>query len=368
MLNFKSILLVLSGALIVLTGCSNASLSNLPKSRGGYNQVLNQSDNEQFLMNIVKLHYGKSPFFVGVDSVTARTTLKYSSGGDKTTLSNATNGRRFPALGAFWEIRPTIEFTTSPTITYSPLQGTSYISGLLTPIDITKFYYLVQTNLSLSAVFKLTVEQLGEQMNLSRFSSPPQFTHDNRGFNDFTDTLDQLRSDGKAEIYLGNYQNHKVLIVAINDDATAAKISQSLNLKKVYRQIILSRFANRNISGNVVKFRTRSFFSVLNFLSKGVVAPADSNEIYGITNMDNLNQQQINLGRITDGLFEMQSSKTAPVNAHNRIEYEGYWYYILNSDINSKATLMLVKLMYALQAGEVIAGPWSVLNIPVADE
>jgi hypothetical protein len=71
---------------------------------------------------------------------------------------------------------------------------------------------------------------------------------------------------------------------------------------------------------------------------------------------------------MTDGLFKMQSSESSPINSHNRIEYEGRWYYIPNSDINSKATLMLVKLMYALQAGEVTDSTWSVLNIPLADE
>ena len=50
MLNVKSILLALSGAVLVLTGCSTVGLGNVPKTREGYNQALNQSDNEQFLM------------------------------------------------------------------------------------------------------------------------------------------------------------------------------------------------------------------------------------------------------------------------------------------------------------------------------
>jgi hypothetical protein len=108
---------------------------------------------------------------------------------------------------------------------------------------------------------------------------------------------------------------------------------------------------------------------VLNFLSKGVVAPVETEKEFGISNNANLSQQQqINLARMTDGLFKMQSSESSPINSHNRIEYEGRWYYIPNSDINSKATLMLVKLMYALQAGEVTDSTWSVLNIPLADE
>ena len=63
-------------------------------------------------------------------------------------------------------------------------------------------------------------------------------------------------------------------------------------------------------------------------------------------------QQQINLARMTEGLFQMQSVKVNRAIAEIKLSMKGRWYYIPNSDINSKATLMLVKLMYALQSGK----------------
>lgn len=370
------------GFLFALTlfasGCSTVGLGRIPQTREGYNQALNKSDNEQFLLNIVKLHYDKSPFFVGIDSVTTRTTLKYSSGGDDTKIGNATHGVAGGQLGAFWNLQPNIEFTTSPTITYSPLQGTSYISGLLTPIDLTKLYYMIQTNLDLATVFKLTVDQLGYLDNVSTFILRQNSQPDSNSFNGFADRLDELRGQNKLGVYLTDYQPPKInnpltgqesqaninlpsLAIVANDDATAQYLATALKLNKPYRTVILSRFAIKDVDGNVVKLRTRSFFSTLNSIASGVATPPDqlkANYSYATS------ESQVT---IPNKIFKMNVAKDTP-NAINKIQYEGYWYYINNNDIASKTTLILLKLMYALQAGEVTDSTWSILNIPVADQ
>lgn len=360
------------------TGCSTAGLGKIPQTREGYNQALNKSDNQQFLLNIVKLHYDKSPFFVGINSVTTSTTLKYSSGGDDTKVGNATHGASGGQLGAFWNLQPIIEFTTSPTITYSPLQGTSFISGLMAPIDVNKLYYLVQTNLNLATTLKLSVDQLGPLDNSSSFiirqnanQSAPDY------FASFADKLDELREQNKLGVYLTSYQPPKIknqlagfesqinsttaLAIVSNDDATAKYIAQTLKLNKPYRTVIVSRFATNDVTGNVVKLRTRSFFSTLNSLSTGVATPATQLK---------LNYSQVEReSQVTlpNSIFKMYTSSDTP-NAINKVEYDGNWYYVNNNDLNSKTTLMLVKLMYALQAGEVTDSTWSILNLPVADQ
>ena len=76
MFKLKPIALIISGSVLLLTGCSTAQLSNVQKNRGNYNVALNQSDNEQFLLNIVRMRFDKSPFFIGVDSITTQTSKK----------------------------------------------------------------------------------------------------------------------------------------------------------------------------------------------------------------------------------------------------------------------------------------------------
>lgn len=365
---------------LLASACSTAGLGKIPQTREGYNQALNKSDNEQFLLNIVKLHYDKSPFFVGIDSVTTRTTLKYSTGGDDTKIGNATNGVAGGQLGAFWNLQPNIEFTTSPTITYSPLQGTTYISGLLTPIDITKLYYLIQTNLNLATTLKLTVDQLGYLDNRNDFIIRQDNKQQRQNyFGSFADKLDSLRGQNKLGIYLSNYQpplvnnplsgqqespimaNQPSLAIVSYDDATAQYIASTLKLDKPYKTVIISRFANNEVKGNVVKLKTRSFFSTLNALSTGVATPAD---LLKQNYTQVVSESQVSLA---NPIFKMNYSTDTPT-AINKVQYNGYWYYINNNDITSKTTLILIKLMYALQAGEVTDSTWSLLNLPVADQ
>ena len=346
---------LLTSIALLFTGCSTAGLANIPQTRENYNTALNQSDNQQFLLNIVRMHFDKSPYFIGVDSLTTQTTLAFSTGGDDTKFFNATSGSKFPPLGAFWNFQPNVEFTQKPTITYSPLQGTSYISGLLTPIDVTKFYYLIQANLSLASVFKMTVDQVGPLNNEFELAHNRTSSYNNQNFNNFVNLIDQFRQDKKASIFIANYQNNLALVLNINDDNSAAQISHLLNLNKPYRQIIFSRYASTDKASNVVKFYTRSFFAVLSYLSHGIQTESST-------------PSNFQPSQLTNGLFTMYSTTTQPTKMINQVEYDGKWYYVANKDVNSKATLILLKMMYSLQAGEVTDSTWSILNIPQANE
>jgi hypothetical protein len=360
MFKFKPITLIISASVLLLTGCSTAQLSNVQQNRGNYNVALNKSDNEQFLLNIVRMRFDKSPFFIGVDSITTQTTLSYSTGGKDTTVGNAAGQN-----GAFWNFQPNIEFKHTPTVTYSPLQGTSYISGLLAPITVVQFNYLVQTNLNLASTFKLTVDNIGTLSNLAdtwvRDGSDGSST--GVSFNHLVDFIDQSRVNGKLGLFATNYQNNPALVLVMKDDATAAQVSKELQLDKTYRKIILSPMLSTLKSGNVVQFRTRSFFAVLNFISYGVDISANDEKKFGVSSNELKVQDQM-----TDNLFRLRSSETSPVNAYTKVSYEGRWYYLTNDDITSKTTLMFLKLIYSLEAGEVSTNPWGTLDIPVAKD
>ncbi|MEN9946351.1 MAG: hypothetical protein RLZZ293_737 [Pseudomonadota bacterium] len=339
-------LALLIGSSSILLGCSTAGLGHVPSTRENYNIALNNSDNEQFLLNIARMHDNKTPFFVGVDSITTQTSLNYSSGGGDTSFGNSYSG-----FGIAWNILPSITFTQSPTITYSPMQGTSYISGLLTPLDLTKLYYLVETNLELSTVLKLSLEQLGPLYNHDNFMT--NGTGDNNDFNNFVTWLDQQRIDGKLNLYLSSYQKAPALLLYISDDKVAAQVAKTLRLKHIHHKLLLSPNVNSMVTtDNLVKINTRSVFAVLNFLSNGIVNQDTNNVVTKIPQST------------TGDMFKLYMSTNSPSKVYNKVKYEDKWYYIQNNDIQSKTTLMLLKIMFALQSGEISSGPWSVVNAP----
>ncbi len=52
------------------------------------------------------------------------------------------------------------------------------------------------------------------------------------------------------------------------------------------------------------------------------------------------------------GLLEIQSSEDRPDDAAVTVPYRGAWFYIADTDIDSKATFSLLMQLFALSAGE----------------
>ena len=71
---------------------------------------------------------------------------------------------------------------------------------------------------------------------------------------------------------------------------------------------------------------------------------------------------------ITRGVFEVHVCKgrKPPPNAHVAVQYRGYWYYIDDRDLASKATFLLVLKMSRIDFSERPSGPSGpVLTLPV---
>ena len=71
--------------------------------------------------------------------------------------------------------------------------------------------------------------------------------------------------------------------------------------------------------------------------------------------------------QVMDGLFRVHSIKSdkRPPNAHAAVPYKGYWFYIDETDQDTKSTFpLLVELSRLELAGK--AGPGPVLTLPVS--
>ena len=82
-------------AFLGLTGCTGVGKMVLPPDRYGLNESLHLSQNQQILLNIVRLRYSDAPYFLGVGSVTSSYSLYYgASGYADYTKENGTNENR----------------------------------------------------------------------------------------------------------------------------------------------------------------------------------------------------------------------------------------------------------------------------------
>jgi hypothetical protein len=130
--SYPSLLLKVSflGALVPgLAGCKSIGPGSVTRDRADYSTSIGDSWKQQTLLNIMKLRYLDLPVFVDGSSVVAGYSLQ--------TGINA--GGAFPANDALGGNTATIGgsaiYTDRPTVTYTPMTGQKFLSGMLTPIE-----------------------------------------------------------------------------------------------------------------------------------------------------------------------------------------------------------------------------------------
>ena len=104
----------------LISGCqSNFGPSALKTTHPSYNEAIVSSLSQQMLLNLVRLKYRDSSYFLKVGSVTASLTFGSNIGvGTKLDVGSGVSSVS-PSLG--------VSYTDRPTITYSPLQGEDFL-------------------------------------------------------------------------------------------------------------------------------------------------------------------------------------------------------------------------------------------------
>ena len=70
--------------------------------------------------------------------------------------------------------------------------------------------------------------------------------------------------------------------------------------------------------------------------------------------------------QVTEGIMRIKSSPQPPDNASVAVNYRNSWYYIDDSDLDSKTTFALLGQVYQLQSGDAkTVAP--VLTLPVGN-
>ena len=81
--------------LLLMTGCTGIGAARIEGDRGNYNQAIQQTNDEQLLLNLVRLKYRDTPFFMEVSNVASQ--FIFSAGADAS--SGITEGGAGRILG-----------------------------------------------------------------------------------------------------------------------------------------------------------------------------------------------------------------------------------------------------------------------------
>lgn len=367
----KIIKIVLLLQILFLTACASVAPKVLPTNRQNFNTALLRSDEEQLLLNIVRMQFGDRPYFLGVDSITLNSVLSASAGNvfplyTITGTNNVPEGQPY-ALTNTVALSPNISVTDSPTIVYTPLQGEKFTRQLLTPISVEDIFLLIRSGWSVARVLRVTVEGVGDLRNAPSASRPStKHVPEYKDFVKFAHHLRKLQLNKMIKIQAEKNKEQFYINIIIKDKyknhPDILEVFKQLEIKPTH--IIHLTDSEDNILNNILAINTRSLLGTLYYLSKSVqLSEVDiRDKIVEVPMLPN--GMRFDWHNVTNGMIKIYSSYQFPSHASVAVFYRQRWFYIADSDSDSKETLAMVELLFSLRAGAETANRVPVITVP----
>jgi hypothetical protein len=340
-------LLILTAAALGQTGCEHYGPRSITADRIPYNQAIATSWKEQTLLNIVKLRYMDTPFFVDVPQITSGYTIQGTAGA---------NGGIFPPVNPVSSFAQQLGLTLNlqgayqdrPTISYQPQTGSQFIRNLTQPINPGSVMFLLQSGYPADVVFDLTVDSINGVRNRSVSGgqlrpADPEFTkiiHSLRkgqisGHVGIRVERDKDKEKGDSVAFF--FQDQGI------DPELAkelAEVRKTLHLDPDRRDFRIV-FGAAAKSPNEIAILSRSVIRVLSELSTYVDAPVEhiaSGIAPPIGAAASEGPEQ----------FHVWSSCNRPCDPFVAVCYEGRWFWVEKSDFNSKRSMSYLMVLLAL--------------------
>jgi hypothetical protein len=117
----------------------------------------------------------------------------------------------------------------------------------------------------------------------------------------------------------------------------------------------------------VLDMETRSLIQVLFFLSQGVEVPPEDTASGIAPRTTNIDGAEFDWQQVLGGLFRVRCArgKKPPPGAHVAVQHKGNWFYIEDSDADSKSTFHLVMELSRLEVGVRTGQSAPILTLPL---
>jgi hypothetical protein len=381
------------------SGCALRGPALTPTSHLAYNEAVQQSEQRELLLNLVRLRYLEAPEFLAISSISsqmqfdARASLGGTFGDDQTLAT------RLITPGA------EVGYSESPTVTFAPRHSDEFTRRLVAPVDLDRLYLLVRYGWSLERTLRLVAEQVNELRNVAtRESLTAADVESIVEFAELARTLDSLYTRRLVDIDVEDQwsvvaTNISTDGVAAQDFVSAAASGYRLELNRdvmaydlqlrVPRYVLRIAPEGRGLpevdallarlglrvgealyeldsrgppgkgGGSVLAVRTRSVLGAMAYLSHGVAVP-DADIASGSAARSELG------AAANQALIRISSSDEPPTSTALSVQYRSHWFYIEDRDLESRRTLGALTSLVRLQIGAGDAQTVPVLTLPVA--
>ena len=324
-------LLICMGVLLV--SCKSMGPKTIPNDGFNYNQRIADQENEQMLLNIVRLRYLEVPRFLNVASVINSYTRGGSAG---VNASAAPFGNSSGAnVGGNWSDRPTI--------TYTPMTGQAFSRSLLTPLPPSVVFFLIQSGWSAERLMRLTNSMINGIHN--EIGTPGERRQSDPEFKELLEVIHELQRAGALGMHFnGDWPRVDVELVfpenprTEKDRQTIQRFKELLGLQPdlnvfniEYGVIVESR--------DQIMVQTHSMMEMLANISWYIEVP----------------EEHVTEGRTLStflpedpDLIHIRVSKEKPGTAFLTIKFRDHWYFIDDRDVKSKNTFAVMQILMSM--------------------
>ncbi len=354
--------------LILLAGCSVPTSTAMDGTggRNAYNIAVEKTNSEEMLLNIVRIKYFDVPYFLEVGTITSQYTYK------------STTSANLPIPG-FSDKNPfklggELSWQNQPTIQYSPISGQDFTEHLLFPIRLTTIQQLIYTGWDINRVFRLIIQEFDQLLNSPLGATPGEYRNPQyASFYEATNIMRQFQKEGKLRIGV-RYEDCKdtpdqkteVLQIAFPaDDERGKKLAEMLQGEEQEGDKYIIHLRQGFNKYGQIGVMSRSLLSCIYYLGLGVEVPQKDEQDGLVIGSEIAKKEILDVADHLYDLIHVRSCDREPKNCYVKIFYRNHWFYIDDTDLNSKRTFILLMQLYQLQASPSSKNGGLVLTLPI---
>lgn len=366
-------LLVALSCALGAAGCNTVGPPSVRRAPFEYNQALVGAANEQLLLNLVRLKYRDTPYFLQPTSLSTQYHLEGSIAAS-IDLGEGGDAAGSSATG--------FSLSETPTVTWTPLQGDQFVTELLSPISIDALVLLPQAGWSIERVLRLGVQRMADVPNAPGASGPtPSYGPVFEDFQDLACALRKLQVEGRLGVTVdeievpaaggekagpelefrltarerGWRELPATGVCAVDRVADPESLLREHGIELAGDGVVLRNAYLRDGEGLAVE--TRSLLGAMYYLSHGIESPREhgpeGRRLVADAGGCGPEAADSTWRELTTSLFRVECAKHRPPRGETFVEvlYQGTWFYIRNDDLDSKSTFGLLMQLFSLQAG-----------------
>ena len=332
---------------ILFVSCTSIGPGRITKDQFDYNTSVGRGLQAQLLLNFVKMRYGDTPVFLEVTSIVNQYELESELG--LTLINGVPNSQRLGATGTY---------TDKPTISYAPIKGEAFTRSLLTPIPTETIFSLIQAGWSADVVLEMAVRSInGVSNTVGGYTINRQ---SEKQFQSLTGALRRIQLAGGVGLKVKKQDEQNLSLITFKTAHTNEVEDDILFVRNLLEidpslQEIPLVFGSVRQSDQEMAMLTRSMLDIMSALAAYIMVP----EIHAVEG-----RASGNLPADAYRLIRVHNSKEPPDDAFVAVPYHDYWFWIADTDLESKHMLSVMVLLFSLVQTGNVSPVAPVLTIP----